>query len=66
MGTVLQLAQRILHEDPFRRDIHCLIMRAHVNLGNKAAAKEQFETLRRLLERGIGREQVGNSQLIKN
>ena len=50
----LQLAQRILHEDPFREDIHCLIMRAHVNLGNKAAAKEQFETLRRLLERELG------------
>jgi DNA-binding SARP family transcriptional activator len=50
----LQLAQRILHEDPFREDIHCLIMRAHVNLGNKAAAKEQFETLCRLLERELG------------
>jgi DNA-binding SARP family transcriptional activator len=25
-----------------------------VNLGNKAAAKEQFETLRRLLERELG------------
>jgi DNA-binding SARP family transcriptional activator len=50
----LQLAQRILHEDPFREDIHCLVMRAHVNLGNRGAAKEQFETLRRLLERELG------------
>jgi DNA-binding SARP family transcriptional activator len=50
----LQLAQRILHEDPFREDIHSLIIRAHVNLGNKAAAKEQFESLRRLLERELG------------
>jgi len=50
----LQLAQRILHVDPFREDIHCLIMRAHVNLGNKAAAKEQFETLHGLLERELG------------
>jgi DNA-binding SARP family transcriptional activator len=58
----LQLAQRILHEDPFREDIHCLIMRAHVNLGNKAAAKEQFETLRRLLERELGVEPGGETR----
>jgi LuxR family transcriptional regulator, maltose regulon positive regulatory protein len=50
----LKLAQKILHEDPFREDIHCLIMRAHFNLGNRGAAKEQFETLRRLLERELG------------
>ena len=50
----LQLAQSILHEDPFREDIHCLIMKAHVNLGNRGAAKEQYETLRRLLERELG------------
>ena len=50
----LQLAQQILHEDPFREDIHCLMMRAHVNLGNRGAAKEQYETLRRLLERELG------------
>jgi ATP/maltotriose-dependent transcriptional regulator MalT/DNA-binding SARP family transcriptional activator len=53
-GQSLQLAQRILHEDPFREDIHCLIIRAHVNLGNKGAARDQFETLRRLLERELG------------
>jgi LuxR family transcriptional regulator, maltose regulon positive regulatory protein len=50
----LQLAQQILREDPFREDIHCLMMRAHVNLGNRGAAREQFETLRRLLERELG------------
>jgi DNA-binding SARP family transcriptional activator/Tfp pilus assembly protein PilF len=53
-GRSLQLAQRILHEDPFREDIHCLIMKAHVNLGNRGAAKEQYETLRRLLETELG------------
>jgi ATP/maltotriose-dependent transcriptional regulator MalT/DNA-binding SARP family transcriptional activator len=50
----LQLAQQILHEDPFREDIHCMVMRAHVNLGNRGAARDQFETLRRLLERELG------------
>jgi DNA-binding SARP family transcriptional activator len=53
-GQSLQLAQRILHDDPFREDIHCLIMRAHVNLGNRGAAKDHYETLRRLLERELG------------
>ena len=52
----LQLAQSILHEDPFREDVHCAVMRAHVNLGNRAAAKDQFENLRLLLERELGLE----------
>jgi ATP/maltotriose-dependent transcriptional regulator MalT/DNA-binding SARP family transcriptional activator len=50
----LQLAQRILHEDQFREDIHCLCMRAHVALGNRGAAKDQFESLRRLLMKELG------------
>ena len=50
----LQLAQQILHEDPFREDIHCMVMRAHVNLGNRGAARDQFESLRDLLERELG------------
>ena len=50
----LQLAQSILHEDPFREDIHCMIMKAHVNMGNRGAAKEQFETLKRLLHKELG------------
>ncbi|HSE33345.1 MAG TPA: BTAD domain-containing putative transcriptional regulator [Pyrinomonadaceae bacterium] len=50
----LQLAQSILHEDAFREDIHCMIMRAHVNMGNRGAAREQFETLKRLLHKELG------------
>jgi LuxR family maltose regulon positive regulatory protein len=50
----LQLAQSILHEDPFREDIHCLIMKAHVSLGNRSAAREQFESLKRLLHKELG------------
>lgn len=53
-GESLHLAQRILHEDPFREDVHCMIMRAYVNLGNRGAAKEQYEVLSRLLERELG------------
>ena len=50
----LELAQRILHSDPFREDIHCLIMRAHAALGNRMAVKDQFEALRRLLNKELG------------
>ncbi|PYS72526.1 MAG: hypothetical protein DMF69_07300, partial [Acidobacteria bacterium] len=50
----LQLAQQILHEDHFREDIHCMVMKAHVKLGNRGAAKEQYETVRRILERELG------------
>ncbi len=51
---VMQLAHLIIHEDPFREDIHCMIMRAHAAEGNRGAAKEQFETLKRLLQRELG------------
>jgi LuxR family transcriptional regulator, maltose regulon positive regulatory protein len=45
----LQLAQQVLREDPFREDIHCVVMRAHAAQGNRSAVKEQYETLRKLL-----------------
>jgi DNA-binding SARP family transcriptional activator len=50
----LQLAQQILHEDPFREDIHCVVIRAHVNMGNRGAARDQYEALKRLLQRELG------------
>lgn len=53
-GRSLQLAQQILHEDQFREDMHCVVMKAHVKLGNRGAAREQFESLRRLLKDELG------------
>jgi LuxR family transcriptional regulator, maltose regulon positive regulatory protein len=50
----MQLAQRILHEDQFREDIHCLIMRAHGALGNRVAVREHYEGLKRLLQSELG------------
>lgn len=50
----MQLAQRILHEDQFREDIHCLILRAHAALGNRGAVKEHYEGLKRLLKEELG------------
>jgi DNA-binding SARP family transcriptional activator/Tfp pilus assembly protein PilF len=50
----MQLAQRILHEDQFREDIHCLIMRAHGALGNRGAVRDHYEGLKRLLKSELG------------
>jgi LuxR family transcriptional regulator, maltose regulon positive regulatory protein len=50
----MDLAQKILREDPFREDIHCLVMRAQAALGNRVAVKEQYETLRGLLQKELG------------
>jgi DNA-binding SARP family transcriptional activator len=58
----LQLAQRILRDDPFREDIHCMIMRAHAALGNRVAVKEQYENLRGLLQKELGVEPALQTQ----
>jgi ATP/maltotriose-dependent transcriptional regulator MalT/DNA-binding SARP family transcriptional activator len=51
---VMQLAQQIIHEDQFREDIHCLLMRAHAAAGNRGAVKDHYENLKRMLKRELG------------
>jgi DNA-binding SARP family transcriptional activator len=58
----LQLAQRILSDDQFREDVHCMIMRAHAALGNRAAVKEQYDLLRRVLRKELGVEPAAETQ----
>jgi DNA-binding SARP family transcriptional activator len=58
----MDLAQRILREDPFREDIHCLLMRGQAALGNRVAVKEQYETLRALLQKELGVEPAMQTQ----
>ncbi|MBA3716023.1 MAG: tetratricopeptide repeat protein [Pyrinomonadaceae bacterium] len=60
----LNLTQQILHNDPFREDIHCMVMRAHAALGNRVAVKEQYENLRRLLRKELGVEPAAETQRI--
>ncbi|HEY9284348.1 MAG TPA: BTAD domain-containing putative transcriptional regulator, partial [Pyrinomonadaceae bacterium] len=60
----LQLAQRILSDDQFREDVHCMIMRAHAAEGNRASVKEQYETLRRLLRKELGVEPAAETQRV--
>jgi len=58
----MDLAQKILREDPFREDIHCMLMRGHAALGNRAAVKEQYEALRALLQKELGVEPAMQTQ----
>lgn len=60
----MDLAQRILREDPFREDIQCLAMRAQAGMGNRVAVREQYETLRRLLQKELGVEPAIQTQKI--
>jgi len=58
----MDLALRILREDPFREDIHCMVMRAQAAQGNRVAVKEQYETLRGLLQKELGVEPATQTQ----
>ncbi|HEV2863642.1 MAG TPA: BTAD domain-containing putative transcriptional regulator [Pyrinomonadaceae bacterium] len=60
----LTLAHQILRDDPFREEVHCRVMRAHAALGNRVAVKEQYETLRGLLQRELGVEPAQETQKV--
>ena len=60
----LKLAQRILASDQFREDVHCMIMRAHASMGNRAAVKDQYENLRKLLRKELGVEPAAETQRV--
>ncbi len=60
----LQLAQEILRNDPFREDVHCMMMRAHAGQGNRHAVKEQYETLSKLLKKELGVEPAPETQKV--
>jgi LuxR family maltose regulon positive regulatory protein len=53
-SKAMQLAQLIIREDQFREDIHCMVIRAHAAMGNRGAAKDHYEGLKRMLESELG------------
>lgn len=53
-SKALQYAQEILHEDPFREDVHRLVMKIFAAQSKPAAVKEQFENLQKLLKTELG------------
>jgi LuxR family transcriptional regulator, maltose regulon positive regulatory protein len=60
----LHLAQQILREDPYREDVHCMIMRSHAGQGNRHAVREQYESLRKLLKKELGVEPAAETQKV--
>jgi DNA-binding SARP family transcriptional activator len=53
-SKALQYANEILHEDPYREDVHRLVMKVFAAQGKPAAVKEQFENLQKLLKTELG------------
>lgn len=51
---VVRYGQMLLARDPYQEDVHCALMESHVALGNRAAAIDQFDGLRRMLRRELG------------
>ncbi len=45
----LAAAQRVLSSDPYREDMHRLLMRCHLALGQRSQALRQYQVCRRLL-----------------
>ena len=52
--SVIRYGQMFLGRDPYQEEIHCHVMEAHVASGNRAAAIEQFDSLRKMLRRELG------------
>jgi DNA-binding SARP family transcriptional activator len=53
-NEVIRYGQMILQRDAYQEEVHCQVMEAHVRSGNRAAAIEQFDGLRRMLRRELG------------
>jgi LuxR family maltose regulon positive regulatory protein len=52
-GMALEYCRRVLAEDPLLEAVHCLAMRAHAAMGNRAAVVRQFEHCQRVLLKEI-------------
>ena len=50
----LKIANEILSSDPYREDMHRLIMKIYAVQGKAAALKEQYESLRAMLQKDLG------------
>lgn len=53
-AAALKFAGEILRDDPYREDIHRLIMKTLAAQGKPAAVKDQFENLSELLKKDLG------------
>jgi DNA-binding SARP family transcriptional activator len=51
---VIRYGQMFLARDPYQEEVHSSVMEAYVRSGNRAAAIEQFDGLRKMLRRELG------------
>jgi len=51
---VIRYGQMLLARDAYQEDVHCRVMEAFVRSGNRAAAIDQFDNLRKMLRRELG------------
>ena len=58
----LKFAGEILQADPYREDIHFFIMRIFAAQGKRNAAKQQYETLQKLLKDELGVEPAAETK----
>lgn len=52
--AALKFADALLNEDPFREDVHRLIMKVHAAQARPASVKKQFDEMKKLLARDLG------------
>nr|MDQ3374397.1 tetratricopeptide repeat protein [Acidobacteriota bacterium] len=50
----LHYSAEILRDDPYREDIHALIMRVYAAQGKRSAVKDQYEKLQKILKTELG------------
>lgn len=63
-SNALKFAGEILKLDPYREDVHRLLMKIYAAQGKPASVKEQFETLRELLRKELGVEPAPETRKI--
>ena len=60
----LHFASEILRDDPFREDIHVVIMRVYAAQGKRSAVKEQYDKLCKLLKSELGVEPASETKRV--
>lgn len=63
-ANALKFANEILREDPYREDIHRLIMKVLAAQGKPAAVKDQFDSLSSLLKKDLGIEPANETKKV--
>jgi LuxR family transcriptional regulator, maltose regulon positive regulatory protein len=63
-AQALNYANEVLRDDPYREDMHALIMRVYAAQGKRSAIKEQYDKLHKLLKDELGVEPATGTKRI--